>query len=125
MSELLFEEETGKILGACFEVYKQMGCGFQESVYQECLEVEFDLQNIPAIPQSGLKLTCKGRELKQVYRPDFLCHEKIVVELKAVSTLTEEHEAQVINYLHATHYRVGLLVNFGHFPGLQFKRRVL
>ena len=125
MGELLFEEETGKILGACFEVYKQMGCGFLESVFQECLGIEFELQGIPAVPQMGLRLTYKDRELKQVYRPDFLCHEKIVVELKAVSTLTEEHEAQVINYLHATSYRVGLLVNFGHFPGLQFKRRVI
>jgi GxxExxY protein len=125
MSELLFAEETGKILGACFEVYKHMGCGFLESVYQECLEIEFELQGIRAEPQQGLRLTYKDRELKQVYRPDFLCHGKIVVELKAVSTLTDEHESQVINYLHATGYRVGLLVNFGHHPGLQFKRRVL
>jgi len=125
MTELLFEEETGKILGACFEVYKQMGCGFLESVYQECLGIEFDRQKLPAIPQQDLRLTYKDRPLKQVYRPDFLCHEKIVVELKAVSTLTEEHESQLINYLHATGYRVGLLVNFGHHPGLQFKRRVL
>jgi GxxExxY protein len=125
MSELLFEQETGGILGACFEVYKEMGCGFLESVYQECLEIEFDLKKIPAVSQQGLRLTYKDRELKQVYRPDFLCHGKIVVELNAVSTLTDEHESQVINYLHATGYRVGLLVNFGHHPGLQFKRRVL
>ena len=119
---LLFEEETYKILGACFEVYKDKGCGFLEAVYQECLEIEFGLQGIPFQPQAELQLTYKGRVLKQKYIPDFICFEKLVVELKAVSQLADEHRAQLHNYLKATGHRVGLLVNFGHFPKLEYER---
>lgn len=124
MSKLIHEEETGRILGACFEVYKQMGCGFLESVYQECLSVELELLNIPTSAQKEITLCYKGHPLSQTYRPDFLCFEKIVVELEAAAALAGEHEAQVMNYLRATGLKVGLLVNFGHYPGLQFKRIV-
>ena len=125
MGKLLYEKETGEILGACFEVYREMGCGFLEPVYQDCLAIEFDLRHIPASPQDIIKLMYKGQELQQFYRPDFLCFGKVVVEIKAVSDLLKEHESQLLNYLNATGLRVGLLINFGHHPGLQFKRIVL
>ncbi|MBM4042614.1 MAG: GxxExxY protein [Planctomycetes bacterium] len=118
MSELLYADQTYAILGACFNVYKDKGCGFHEPLYQECLEIEFEYQAIPADPQREIKLTCRGRTLKQTFRPDFLCFDRIVVELKAVSRLIDEHRAQVLNYLHATGLQVGLLVNFGHYPKL-------
>lgn len=80
-------EETYKIIGACFEVYNEEGCGFLEPVYQECLEIELGLRRIPFVPQQSLGLTYKGRRLKQTYEPDFLCFGKVVVEIKAVSKL--------------------------------------
>ena len=119
---LLHEVETYRILGACFEVYKEKGCGFLEAVYQECLEIEFEIQEIPFVPQSELALSYKGRPLKQKYRPDFKVFDKVIVEIKACSGLTSEHEAQLHNYLHATGYRVGLLVNFGHYPLVEHSR---
>jgi GxxExxY protein len=121
---LLFEEETYQVLGACFEVYKDKGCGFLEAVYQECLEIEFGLRGVPFQPQAELMLTYKGRRLKQTYIPDFICFGKIIVEIKAVSQLADEHRAQLHNYLKATGHRVGLLVNFGHCPKVEYERIV-
>ncbi len=123
--ELIHQEETYRILGACFEVYKEKGCGFLEAVFQECLEIEFGLQGIPARGQVPLALTYKGHPLEQHYVADFICYGKVVVELKAVSHLTDEHRAQIQNYLHATGMRVGLLVNFGHYPKVEHERFVL
>lgn len=125
MSKLIHEEETYKILGACFEVYREKGCGFLEAVYQECLEIEFGLQGILARSLVPLALTYKGRPLTKHYVADFVCFDQVLVELKAVSTLTDEHRAQVQNYLHSSGLRVGLLVNFGHFPKVQHERFVL
>ncbi len=119
---LLHEEETYAILGACFEVYKEKGCGFLESAYQECLAIEFGLRGIPFETQPELRLTYKDRALQQTYRPDFVCYRAIVVELKAASALTDEHRAQLHNYLKATGLRLGLLANFGHYPKLQHER---
>jgi GxxExxY protein len=123
--ELLLKDETYRILGACFEVYKEKGCGFLEAVFQECLDLEFDLQGIPAKAQVPLALSYKGKPLKQHYVADFICYNKVIVELKAVSKLTDEHRAQIQNYLHATGLRVGILVNFGHFPKVEYERFVL
>jgi len=123
--ELLHKDETYRILGACFEVYKEKGCGFLEAVFQECLELEFGLQEIPAKAQVPLALSYKGKPLKQHYVADFICYDKVIVELKAVSKLTDEHRAQMQNYLHATGLRVGLLVNFGHYPKVEHERFVL
>jgi GxxExxY protein len=123
--ELLFKDESYAIIGACFEVYKEKGNGFVEPVYQECLELEFAAQKIPFSAQSVLRLTYKGVELKQHYIPDFLCYDKIIVELKAVKQLADEHRAQVLNYLKATGLRLGLLVNFGHYPKLEYERIIL
>lgn len=125
MAELIYPQESYKIMGACFEVYKAMGCGFLEPVYQECLEIELGLQEILFQPQQDLQLTYKNRPLKQTFRPDFLCYGKIVVEIKAVDRLVDEFRAQVINYLHTTGFQLGLLVNFGHFPKVEYERFAL
>ncbi len=119
---LHYEEETYKILGACFEVYKDKGCGFLEAVYQECLEIEFSLQSIPFEIQPPLSLAYKGRTLRQTYIPDLICFQKIIVEIKAVSLLDDAHRAQLHNYLKASGHRVGLLLNFGHHPKLEHER---
>ena len=125
MSELIYREESYRIMGACFEVYKEKGCGFLEAVFQECLELELGDQGIPFVAQPRLALTYKGRPLKQTYMPDFVCFGKIVVEIKAVSALMDEHRAQVHSYLRATGHRLGLLVNFGHFPKVESERIAL
>ncbi len=124
MAEVLFKSESYKIVGACFEVYNEQGCGFVEPVYQECLEIEFGLQVIPFHAQRKLQLRYKGKPLKQVYIPDFICFDQIIVEIKAVKTLCNEHRAQVHNYLKGTGFRLGLLVNFGHHPKLEYERIV-
>jgi GxxExxY protein len=123
--EVVYREESYRVMGACFEVYREMGCGFLEPVYQECLEMEFALQGPPFTPQAELMLRYKGRPLKQKYAPDFLLFDKIVLEIKAVKELAQEHHAQVHNYLKATGYRLGLLVNFGSYPKVESKCIVL
>ena len=125
MSKLMLEKETYEILGACFEVYKEKGCGFLEAVYQECLEIEFELRGLLARALVPLPLTYKERLLKKKYEADFICFDTVLVELKAVSKITDEHRAQVQNYLNATGLRVGLLVNFGHFPLVEHERFAL
>src|ERR1700730_964580 len=122
MTEIIYKDESYAIIGACFEVYNEKGCGFLEPVYQECLGMEFEYQGIPAIAKPSLTLSYRGRILTQTYQPDYVCFEKIIVELKAASALTDEHRAQLLNYLHATGFELGLLVNFGHYPGLEYER---
>jgi len=121
-TELIYKDECYAIIGACFNVYKDKGCGFLEPVYQECMEIELAHQNFPFIAKPKLPLSYRGRPLKQRYEPDFICCGKIIVELKAVTLLADEHRAQVINYLKATGYKLGLLVNFGHYPRLEWER---
>src|SRR5207302_636075 len=118
MPDLIFKDEAFAIIGACFEVYNTMGCGFLEAVYQECLEIELSARDIPFVPQGPLTLSYKGNVLKQSYEPDFICYSKIILEIKALSELADGHRAQVHNYLKATGYRLGMLVNFGHYPKL-------
>lgn len=125
MTDVLYREESYRIMGACFEVYREKGCGFLEAVFQECLELELADQGLAFVAQPKLSLAYKGRPLKQTYTPDFICFEKIIVEIKAVSALTDEHRAQVHNYLRATGHRLGLLVNFGHYPKIESERIVL
>lgn len=124
MPEIIYKEESYKLLGACFEVYKEKGCGFHEPVYQECLGIEFRMQNLPAIPKPRLELQYKGQKLDQGFEPDFVAYGKIVIELKALAHVSEEHEAQVMNYLKATGFKLGLLANFGHHPKLEYRRIV-
>jgi GxxExxY protein len=123
--KLLFKDESYKIMGACFEVYKDNGNGFLEAVYQECLKIEFRKQKIPFIEKPPLELYYKGQKLAQTYEPDFICFNDIIVEIKAVKTLADEHIAQIYNYLKATDKHLGILVNFGHHPRIEYKRIVL
>lgn len=120
--DLIFKDECYAIIGACFEVYKDKGCGFHEPVYQECLGIEFEHCQIPAIALPGLSLEYRGRILDQKFFPDFVCYGKIVLEIKAVTELCDEHRAQVLNYLKAGSFDLGLLVNFSHYPKLQYER---
>ena len=122
--DIVYKRESYDIMGACFEVYKEMGCGFVEPVYQECLEIELQQRDVPFQSQGQLELKYKGQVLKQKYIPDFICYKKIVLEIKAVSKLTDEHRAQIHNYLKATGYKLGLLVNFGHYPKTEWERIV-
>ena len=124
MQRILFKEESYKIIGACFEVYKQKGSGFTEPIYQECLQIEFSLQGIPFVAQPTLELEYKGALLNQTFRPDFICYEKILIEIKALAALIDAHRAQVLNYVNATKYDLALLVNFGHYPKLEYERIV-
>ena len=120
--EIVFREESYAIIGACFEVYSAKGCDFLEPVYHGCLAIEFEYQHIPAISKPSLTLDYRDRTLLQRYQPDFVCFEKIILELKTVSTLLNEHRAQLLNYLHASGFELGLLVNFAHYPKLQYER---
>src|SRR5213082_2991292 len=94
--DFIFKDECYAVIGACFEVYKDKGCGFYEPVYQECLGIEFERSHVPAIALPGLALEYRGRILSQKYFPD-VCYEKIIVELKTVSELSDEYRAQVLN----------------------------
>lgn len=123
--DLIFKEETHAILGACFEVYREKGCGFVEDVFQECLEIEFGLRNLEFVAQPGLQLEYNRTILRKRFVPDFVCFGKIILEIKAVKTLEGSHRAQLMNYLKATGMKVGLLVNFGHYPKAQHERLVL
>ncbi len=122
---LLYKNEVFSIQGAIFDVYREMGCGFLEAVYQECLEKEFQAREIPFASQQILSLEYKGKRIKQTYQPDFICYDKIIIELKAVKELAKIHEAQLHNYLKASGLRLGLLVNFGHYPKTQIKRVII
>jgi GxxExxY protein len=118
------KEETYLILGACFEVYNEMGRGFLEPVYQECLEKELGTRGVPFESRITLEIEYKGEKIKKKYQPDLVCYGSVVVELKALSRLLGEHEAQLLNYMRAGGFEVGLLVNFGHYPKLEYTRLV-
>ena len=120
--ELIYKDESYAIIGACMAVYKDKGCGFLEPVYHECLEIEFELQRIPFQSKAPQTLQYRGRTLVQTFTPDFICYDNIIVEIKAVSALADEHRAQLLNYLGATGCKLGLLVNFGHYPRMEYER---
>lgn len=115
---------TYNIIGAAMEVHKTLGSGFLESVYQEVLEKEFKLRDIPYSREHLIRIKYKGEVLTQYYKADFICYDSVIVELKALSELTSVHESQLLNYLKATGIKKGLLINFGT-SSLQTKRRVL
>jgi GxxExxY protein len=123
--EIWHKEECYQIQGAVFEVYRVMGCGFLEYVYQECLGKELSKREVPYVEHQELRLFYKGETLRQTYIPDFICHDSIIVELKALSVTTGAHKAQVLNYLKATGMCLGLLVNFGCYPKATVERIVL
>ena len=122
MNDFLYKDEAFLIQGAIFEVYRTLGCGFLEAVYQKALEVELAQRNIPFVSQAEIQIEYKGVKLNQSYRADLVCYNKIILELKVVQTLLPEHEAQLQNYLRATKMRVGLLVNLGHYLKVEIKR---
>ncbi|MDR3197241.1 MAG: GxxExxY protein [Planctomycetaceae bacterium] len=124
MSKLLFESETYAIRGAVFNVYREIGCGFLEAVYQECLEREFTFQKIPFVAQKELRLYYRDEMINKAYQADFLCYDKIIVEIKSVLEITNIHNAQVINYLKMSKLKLGLLVNFGGANGAVINRIV-
>lgn len=113
MSQVLFREESYQIIGACFEVHREMGNGFLESVYHRCLKHEFHVQGIPAVSEPTLDIFYKGMKLEDAFQPDFVCFGKIILELKAVRAIDDVHRAQVHNYLKATTFQLGILINFG------------
>jgi GxxExxY protein len=125
MGKLIFEKESYAIRGAAFEVYREMGQGFLEAVYQECMEKELAKMGIPFKSQPELTLSYRDETLNQTYKPDLICFDQIIVELKAVSELAPQHEAQLINYLRATGMKLGFLINFGSHPSVQIERRAL
>jgi GxxExxY protein len=122
MADIIYQKESYAIIGTCFAVYNDKGWGLLEPVYQECLSIEFEHQRIPAIAKPSLILSYRGRVLLQTYQPDYICFEKIILEIKAVSKLADEHRVQLRNYLYAAGFELGLLVNFGHYPKLEYER---
>ena len=125
MNKILFKDEVYDIQGAVFDVYRELGCGFLEPVYQECLEKELKFRGIPFEPQKELRLSYKGEVLNLSYKPDLVCYGVIIVELKAVKEIDDVHRAQVFNYLKASSLRLGLLVNFGHYPKATVERIIM
>lgn len=125
LDELLYRDEVYRIIGACLAVHKDKGNGFVEPVYQDALEIELELSAIPFDAQRNYRIFYRERALQHTYTPDLLCYDKIIVELKAVKALTDEHRAQLLNYLKVTRLQLGLLVNFGSHPRLEWERIVL
>ncbi len=122
---IYYKEESYKIVGAAMHVYNQLGIGFLEPVYQEALEIELQRRGIPFEREKELTIMYDGMQLQQTYRADFVCYNNIIVELKAVSALDNIHRAQVHNYLKATGYKLGILINFGDACGLDYERIVI
>ena len=115
------DEKTYKIIGAAMAVHKELGCGFLEAVYQEALEREFRIQEIPFISQFQLQIVYKGVALNKTYIADFVCYDSVIIEIKALSKMSGIEEAQIINYLKASKFDIGLLLNFGA-GSLAYKR---
>ena len=114
--QLIYQEECFAIRGAIYEVYREMGNGFREEIYQQCLETEFSYRGIPFDAKKELRVFYKGEPIEKTYIPDFFCYGKIIVEIKAVNALAKEHQVQLLNYLRLTKSRLGLLVNFASYP---------
>jgi GxxExxY protein len=125
MPELILKDEVYAIAGAAMEVYYTLGVGFLEPVYQEALAIEFDGRKVPYVREERVKIYYKGTALEKMYRPDFVCYGQIIVELKSQFRLSPIEEGQIINYLRITNMHVGLLMNFGARPKLEWKRYVI
>ncbi len=122
-NDFIFKDEAYSIVGAAFEVHNELRNGFQESVYQEAMAKEFKLKEIPFEKEVLINVYYKGEKLEKYYKADFICYNSIIIELKALSDITNEHEAQLINYLKATKMKLGILINFGK-SSLQYKRLI-
>ena len=112
-------------MAAAFEVHNEIGGGLSEEIYQESLEIELGDRKIPFVAKRELVIFYKGRQLKKRYLPDLYVHDGIIVELKSVSALAPEHEAQILNYMRIAKKRVGYLINFGPIKGVEWKRYVI
>lgn len=122
---LLYKDEVYAIQGAVFEVYREMGNAWQEEVYQQALEKELAMRGIPFEAKKELPIFYKGERLLKTYIPDVFCYDKIILELKAVDSLGDEHRRQLLNYLRITGCKLGLLINFGSYPRVAIERYAL
>ena len=124
MENFKYKEETHKIIGAAMTVHRFFGCGFTEKVYQDALEQEFRVLVIPYLREPSLHANYRGVQLRAEFIPDFICYDKIIVELKAVKELDDLHRSQAINYAKVAGYDIALLINFGE-SSLKFERFVV
>lgn len=122
---LVFPNESYAIRGAAMRVYNVLGSGFLEAVYQEALEIELEKRSIPYEKEKELEIYYDGIKLGKKYIADFVCYDKIILELKAVKELEDSHRSQIYNYLKATGFKLGFLINFGKYDELQIERKVL
>lgn len=122
--KLIYEQEVYDIIGACYEVYNELHCGLAEPIYQEALELEFKLRGIPYLREVPLEVYYKGEKLRKRYVADFVCYDDIIIELKAAEEITNDHIAQILNYLHITKSPLGVLVNFGNKRKLEWSRYI-
>ena len=120
---LLFEEESYAIIGSCIEIHKKLGAGFNEAIYEEVLQKEFKKRNIPFETAKKLQLYYDGVALEKNLIADFVCYDKIIIQLKAVSNIEAAATQQTVNFLKATNFKLGLLINFGE-PSLKWKRLI-
>ena len=125
MKEIIFKEEVYAIVGAAMDVYWQLGRGFLEPVYQEALGIEFRRRRIPFEAQQDIVILYKGEALEKTYIADFICYGKIIIELKALEGLCGRDVGQLLNYMKATRFNVGLLINFGSPVRLEWHRYVI
>ena len=124
MNNLLYKEDTYKIIGICMEVHNQLGKGFSEVVYSDALEIEFIDNNIKYSKEKKFNISYKGNILPHKYRADFIINDTIVLEIKAIRCLTDSHVKQTLNYLAVSKLKIGLLINFGE-DSLKYKRVIL
>ena len=122
--DVFYKNECYNIYGCIYSVNRKLGSGFLESVYQEALEIELKRANIPFISQQELEIFYDGIPLTQKFIADIVCYSQIIIELKAVSKINDQHKAQLLNYLSITNMKLGLLVNFNSFPKAEIIRMV-
>jgi GxxExxY protein len=122
---IIFKEECYRIYHCIYEVYNKLGNGFLESVYHEALEIEFAREKIPFESQKMIQVYYDNKPLSQYFKADIVCYDKIILELKAVTKINNEHKAQLMNYLTATKIKLGLLINFGTYPKVEICRIVI
>jgi len=123
MTEILFKEESYKIIGACFEVHKVLGHGFKEAIYKDALQLELTKLEIPFIREKPFTILYKGQKLKHYFIADFVAHENIILEIKTGGYIGDPYLKQTLNYLKASGLRLGMVINFGT-PSLEYQRIV-
>ena len=124
MTETDYTEEVLAIIKVATEVHRELGSGFLEAAYQEAMEIEADFMHVPFVPQQNLQVQYKQHRLKKKYVADMICFDKIVVEFKVLDKLTDKEESQMLHYLKTSGYKVGVLINFGSHPELEWKQFV-